>query len=161
MNTPRFSYPGWQTVRTILRRYVPTDKWAFLNLWSDPVIQRWSFIEGLSLERTEQFLQSTIESMDKGSTFFVVVEDKEQHEVIGHVSLNFKSSQYPKPGGSNDADSDASVGIALNARYRGRGFGTEVMHWVITHGFRELGLRQISLTVLENNIPAVKMYRKM
>jgi RimJ/RimL family protein N-acetyltransferase len=106
--------------------------------------------------------------MDNGSAFFVVVEDKERHEVLGHVSLNFK----PRPPnreresdgggvGDNEDESDATVGIALKARYRGRGFGTEVMHWLITYGFRELGLRRISLTVLEDNMPALRMYRKM
>jgi RimJ/RimL family protein N-acetyltransferase len=103
--------------------------------------------------------------MDNGSAFFVVVEDKERHEVLGHISLNFK----PRPPnresdgavGDNEHESDANVGIALKARYRGRGFGTEVMHWLITYGFRELGLRRISLTVLEDNMPALRMYKKM
>ena len=115
----------------------------------------------------EQFLRTTIESIDQGSTFFVVVEDKEKHEVLGHVSLNFKPSRPPNceldggGGGGDDDSADASIGIALKARYRGRGFGTEVMHWLITYGFRELGLGRISLTVLEDNIPALRMYKKM
>lgn len=88
--------------------------------------------------------------MANGSVFFVVAEDKERREFLGHVSLNFAAS----PG-------DADAAIALKARYRGRGFGTELMHWLITYGFRELGLRRISLTVLEDNIPALRMYRRM
>lgn len=139
-----------------------------MDLWGDPVVQRWSFVEHLSPPRTEQFLRTTIESVDRGSTFFVVVEDKEKHEVLGHVSLNFKPSGPPPncdldggAGGDDDDSAEASIGIALKARYRGRGFGTEVMHWLITYGFRELGLRRISLTVLEDNIPALRMYKKM
>jgi len=122
-----------------------------LNLWTDPVVQRLSFIEDLTPTRIEQFLQTTVQSISKGSIFFVVVEDKEKREFLGHVSLSFK----PHP------DLDAAVSIAFNARSRGRGFGTEVMHWVITYGFREFGLRRISLTVLEDNIPALRMYKKM
>jgi RimJ/RimL family protein N-acetyltransferase len=150
-----------------LRHYVPADESAFLDLWGDPVVQRWSFVDYLSPPRTEQFLRTMIESIDRGSTFFVVVEDKERHEVLGHVCLNFKPSPAPPNsdfgGGDDDDDdsADASIGIALKARYRGRGFGTEVMHWLITYGFRELGLRRISLTVLEDNIPALRMYKKM
>jgi RimJ/RimL family protein N-acetyltransferase len=134
-----------------LRHYAPTDEGEFLSLWGDPVVQRWSFVEDLSPTRTEQFLQKTIELTAKGSIFFLVVEDKERHEFLGHISLNFK----PRP------ERDAAVGIALKARYRGRGFGTELMHWLITYSFHELGLRRISLTVLEDNIPAVRMYKKM
>jgi RimJ/RimL family protein N-acetyltransferase len=101
--------------------------------------------------RTEQFLQRTIESVGKGTIFFLVVEDKESHEFLGHISLNFKLPP----------EHDAAVGIALKGRYRGRGFGTELMHWLITYGFREFGLRRISLSVLEDNIPALRMYKKM
>ena len=164
MTIPTFPCTRWETSRTILRNYVPTDERAFLDLWGDPVVQRWSFAECLSPSRTEQFLRKTIESIDRGSTFFVVVEDKERREVLGHVSLNFKPPRPPNcelDGGDDDGSADASIGIALKARYRGRGFGTEVMHWLITHGFREFGLRRISLTVLEDNIPALRMYRKM
>jgi len=136
-----------------LRRYAPTDEGEFLNLWGDPLVQRFSFIEDLSPTRTEQFLQRTIESMSRGAVFFLVVEEKERHEFLGHISLNFK----PPP----ERDSDATVGIALKGIYRGRGFGTELMHWLITYGFREFGLRHISLNVLEDNIPALRMYKKM
>jgi RimJ/RimL family protein N-acetyltransferase len=89
--------------------------------------------------------------MAKGSILILVVEDKERREFLGHISLNFKPSHVH----------DAALGIALMERYRGRGFGTELMHWLITYGFRELGLHRISLTVLEDNKPALRMYKKM
>jgi RimJ/RimL family protein N-acetyltransferase len=105
----------------------------------------------------QRFLQEMIESTANGSVFFAVVEDKERHEVLGHVNLTFK----PRPPNRGSwVESDAAVGIALNATYRGRGFGTEVMHWLITYGFGELGLRRISLNVLEDNTPAIRMYKK-
>jgi RimJ/RimL family protein N-acetyltransferase len=150
-NVPLFPESRWETGRTVLRQYTPADEKAFLNLLGDPVVQRLSFTEALSPEKTEQHLQRTLELVARGSLFFAVVEDKERHEFLGHVSLNFK----PPP------ERDATVGIALKARYRGRGFGTELMHWLITYGFRELGLRHISLTVMENNMPALKMYKKV
>jgi RimJ/RimL family protein N-acetyltransferase len=147
-------YSRWETSRTILRRYASTDEREFLDLWGDPLVQRFSFIEDLSPTRTEQFLQKTIESMDKNNVFFLVVEDKEGREFLGHISLNFT----PPP---ERRDSDAAVGIALKGGYRGRGFGTELMHWLITYGFREFGLRRISLNVLEDNLLALRMYKKM
>ncbi|KAI0247136.1 acyl-CoA N-acyltransferase [Lactifluus subvellereus] len=152
-NTNALPFPAsrWETARTVLRPYTPADEKAFLNLWGDPVVQRLSFIEDLSPKKTEEFLRRTLESVARGSLFFVVVEDKERREFLGHVSLNLQ----PPP------ERDAAVGIALKGRYRGRGFGTELMHWLITYGFRELGLRRISLTVMENNIPALRMYKKM
>jgi RimJ/RimL family protein N-acetyltransferase len=152
MNAPTSPYSRWETSRTILRHYASTDEGEFLNLWGDPIVQRFSFIEDLSPTLTEQFLQRTIESMTNGTIFFLVVEDKERHDFLGHINLSFK----PPP-----AEGDAAVGIALKGRYRGRGFGTELMHWLITYGFREFGLRRISLNVLEDNLLALRMYKKM
>jgi RimJ/RimL family protein N-acetyltransferase len=146
-----FPEPRWQTDRTVLRPYTPADEKDFLGLWSDPVVQRLSFIEYLSPTRTEQFLQKTIQAISNGSLFFMVVEEKERREFIGQVSLNFKPP----------SNRDAAVGIALKDGYRGRGFGTELMLWLITHGFREFGLNRISLTVLQDNISALRMYKKM
>jgi RimJ/RimL family protein N-acetyltransferase len=151
MNAPTSPYSPWETSRTTLRHYAPTDEREFLDLWGEPIVQRFSFIEDLSPTRTEQFLQSTVESMTNGTIFFLVVEDKEGHEFLGHISLNFK----PPP------ERDAAVAIALKERYRGRGFGTELMRWLIAYGFREFGLGRISLNVLEDNILALKMYQKM
>ncbi len=152
MNAPTSPYSRWETSRTVLRHYASTDESEFLNLWGDPIVQRFSFIEDLSPTLTGQFLQRTVESMARGTIFFLVVEDKEGHDFLGHINLNFK----PPP-----AERDAAVGIALKGRYRGRGFGTELMHWLITYGFREFGLRRISLNVLEDNLLALRMYKKM
>ncbi|KAF8272244.1 acyl-CoA N-acyltransferase [Lactarius quietus] len=151
MTTLPFPESRRQTDRTVLRPYTPADEKDFLGLWSDPVVQRLSFIEYLSPTRTEQFLQKTIQAISNGSLFFMVVEEKERREFIGHVSLNFKPP----------SNRDAVVGIALKDGYRGRGFGTELMLWLITHGFREFGLNRISLTVLQDNISALKMYKKI
>ena len=152
-NTNALPFPVscWETVRTVLRPYTQADENAFLDLWGDPVVQRLSFIEVLSPKETGDFLRRTLESVAKGEIFLVVVEDKERREFLGQVSLNLK----PPP------ERDGVVGIALKGRYRGRGFGTELMHWLITYGFRELGLRRISLTVMEGNIPALRMYKKV
>jgi RimJ/RimL family protein N-acetyltransferase len=146
-----FPETWWQTDRTVLRPYTPADEKNFLGLWGDPVVQRLSFVEYLSPTRTEQFLQRTIQAIARGSLFFMVAEEKERREFIGHVSLNFMPP----------SNRDAAVGIALKDGYRGRGFGTELMLWLITHGFREFGLNRISLTVLEDNMSALKMYKKM
>jgi RimJ/RimL family protein N-acetyltransferase len=151
MNALPFPLSRWETGRTVLRQYTPADEKACLKLWGDPVVQRLSFVEILSPKKTEEFLHRTLALVARGSLFFAVVEDKERREFLGHVSLNFK----PPP------ERDATVGIALTGRYRGRGFGTELMHWLITYGFRELGLHRISLTVMEDNIPALRVYEKM
>ncbi|MDA3802745.1 MAG: GNAT family protein [Patescibacteria group bacterium] len=45
--------------------------------------------------------------------------------------------------------------------YRGRGVGKIAMDWLIDYGFNTLKLHKINLGVFVDNIPAVKLYKKL
>jgi UDP-4-amino-4,6-dideoxy-N-acetyl-beta-L-altrosamine N-acetyltransferase len=45
--------------------------------------------------------------------------------------------------------------------YRGRGVGKIAMDWLIDYGFKKLKLHKINLGVIADNIPAVKLYKKL
>ncbi|KAH7098112.1 acyl-CoA N-acyltransferase [Auriculariales sp. MPI-PUGE-AT-0066] len=54
-----------------------------------------------------------------------------------------------------------SIAISLVRELQGRGFGTEVMRWLLEHSFNQLGLHRLSLDVLANNERAVAVYKKV
>jgi len=45
--------------------------------------------------------------------------------------------------------------------YRGKGVGKIVMNWLIDYGFKKLKLYKINLGVIADNVPAVKLYKKL
>lgn len=53
-----------------------------------------------------------------------------------------------------------SIGISLRSAYRGEGIGTELMKSLIDEA-RTLGLRLLTLTCFETNVPALHMYEKL
>jgi diamine N-acetyltransferase len=56
-------------------------------------------------------------------------------------------------------DKNADLFIAIwDDDYRGRGVGKIALKWLIDHAFVKLELHKIKLWVVEDNIPAVKLY---
>ncbi|EMC91444.1 hypothetical protein BAUCODRAFT_152703 [Baudoinia panamericana UAMH 10762] len=56
----------------------------------------------------------------------------------------------------------AGLGIGLaDRKHRAKGYGTELMNWMLEYGFMELGLHRIELRVYSFNEKAIKLYRKI
>lgn len=45
--------------------------------------------------------------------------------------------------------------------YQGCGIGTLAMEYLINYGFKRLKLHKLTLAVLEKNLPAIKLYKKL
>lgn len=84
-------------------------------------------------------------------TLFVIVEDKEGDGLVGMAMLKI---DIPK-------DADGEVGICLGKKWWGRGFGTEVMEWIVGYGFKGMALRRVSLCVFGFNERAIELYKRM
>src|SRR3989339_542925 len=51
--------------------------------------------------------------------------------------------------------------IIADDDYRGRGVGKIAMDWLLDYGFYKLKLHKINLGVIADNVPAVKLYKKL
>jgi RimJ/RimL family protein N-acetyltransferase len=76
---------------------------------------------------------------------------REDELFVGYIGLQMT---FPK-------NRDAELGIALDARWWGRGFGTEVMRWVVDYAFENLGLHRVTLGVLDGNERAIALYKSV
>lgn len=75
----------------------------------------------------------------------------ERDEILGLISLlNIEA-----------VNRSGSLHIMIgNSENRGRGVGTFAVNAMINHAFNNLNLRRIELGVLENNLPAIRLYEK-
>jgi RimJ/RimL family protein N-acetyltransferase len=71
---------------------------------------------------------------------------------VGYVTL--KKPAFPK-------NRDSELAIALTGRWRGRGYGREVMTWLLDYGFDQLALHRVTLHVMEGNDRAISLYNKL
>ena len=86
---------------------------------------------------------------DRNKKFFTICVDREPIGCLGlsHISLKNKNA-------------DLFIMIGDN-RYRGQGIGESSLRWLLDYGFNKLNLHKIKLTVIENNLAAVNLYKKI
>jgi RimJ/RimL family protein N-acetyltransferase len=108
-----------------------------------------SFRKVLSSMPDEALLWAIVEAKEPLNPDTISDDNREDELFVGFVELQMK---LPK-------NRDASFGIALDSRWWNRGFGTEVIRWVVDYGFENLGLHRISLVVMGDNLRAISLYK--
>jgi RimJ/RimL family protein N-acetyltransferase len=141
----------FMTERTVLRAYMPGDAERLLKVWSDPDVQELIFSGDCPTPLTRDFVEQTLACWLLPPSFLAIIEDRKTGAFVGEVGLRARSL---------DAR-DASVGITIAEECRGRGYGREVLRWLIDFGFRDMGLCRIHLHVFEGNERALALYRKL
>ena len=97
-----------------------------------------------------------VESINS-SLFFAVIEvgysvDPSLAAVAGLVMLQQVGSPRNRK---------ASLAISFLPDHWGKGYGTEIMQWLLEHAFNHLALHRMSLDVLATNERAIAMYKKV
>lgn len=101
---------------------------------------------GPSIEESEKWIHQYEER--KNNTFRGIVSN-EKSEDIGAIYLI-----------DNNIQGEAEVGIFIaQQKQRGKGYGKEMLSWLINFGFNVLKLRNIVLWTLEDNAHAINLYQ--
>ncbi|MFD9129571.1 GNAT family N-acetyltransferase [Kitasatospora sp. NPDC059571] len=89
-------------------------------------------------------------SQNAGCNLGLSVVTRDEGELVGHVTLY----------GADPKDRCATLAVLVGAPHQGRGLGTDAVRTLVDHGFTELGLHRIELTVNGDNAPALAAYRR-
>ncbi|KAA1469814.1 acyl-CoA N-acyltransferase [Dentipellis sp. KUC8613] len=122
------------------------DMIASLNTYD---VQRTAVLDYV-VPRPEGFKRD-MEGWVERCTLFVVAVDKESGKYVGDVCLWTE----------NVRDRDALVGIQIRPEHWGKGYGKEMMGWVVDYAFKGLGMHRLTLTVVETNTRARALYGKL
>jgi RimJ/RimL family protein N-acetyltransferase len=102
-----------------------------------------------TIEQLEAYLQSVLE---KENMFFWAIHIKENDEHIGNIKIDPISKKH----------GHGEYGILMGAKeYWGKGYAKEASLTIIDYCFNETGLRKMTLGVVEKNIAAVELYKKL
>ncbi|KAI0310934.1 acyl-CoA N-acyltransferase [Amylostereum chailletii] len=138
----------FETTRLILRGYHPSDEGFFFSLYNEYNVLV-NLTEGYATPSPDAHRQR-LEAMVRCGLFVVIV-DKESGQTMGFTLLQLHAAK----------DADADLGIGLSEKWWGKGYGTEVMEWLIQYAFDGMALRRLSLYVLQSNPRAVALYEKL
>jgi len=103
-------------------------------------------------ERFIQFSQVlSLPNLDSGKAITFSIISAVGDKAIGYVSIK----------GICETEARAEVGIAIMERkYRGQGYGTEVLKQAVDYAFNKLNLKLLGLTVFPSNERAIRAYEK-
>lgn len=111
----------------------------FLHQWAGP-----SYTFPITIEQIEKRLIDSIYTK-----FFTAVLDD---EIIGTVELGFIN--YKKK--------ECKIcRFLIGEKFRNKGYGTEILNFLINYAFNELNMNKVLLNVLSKNISAKKCYEKV
>lgn len=132
-----------RTERLLLRRARPTDLAAIHRVLSDPrAMAYWASSVHSSLEESQAWLQSMIESPPDESNDFVVELDG---EVIGKAG----GRQLPE------------IGFILHPDHWGQGLAEEAARAVIESTFATFDLPELKADVDPRNLPSLRLLKRL
>lgn len=83
--------------------------------------------------------------------FHAVIETKESHEFVGIVTIR----------DDNAKNRDGDLALNLTKSQWGKGYGQEVLKFVVDYAFKGLGCHRLSLGVFDSNERAIKLYKRV
>jgi ribosomal-protein-alanine N-acetyltransferase len=123
---------------------------AYVNWMNDAEVNQ--FLESggnYTIEQLEAYLKSVVE---KENMFFWAIHIKENDEHIGNIKIDPINKKH----------GHGEYGILMGAKeYWGKGYAKEASLTIIDYCFNETGLRKMTLGVVEKNIAAVELYKKL
>ncbi len=120
--------------------------------WNTYEFRRFLFnVTPHSREEEEGWIKSTWERRRNGSAFLFSIERIDTGEFIGTCGLEGMDLQARS----------AELGIAINLKHVGQGFGTEAMQLLLWFGFQVLNLNRIGLNVWDFNTRGTRVYEKL
>jgi RimJ/RimL family protein N-acetyltransferase len=109
-----------------------------------------AYLGPVSIESEKKWVENIILEKNSDCIYFII-ESLKNNEFIGYLSLKK----------INHVHRTAEFGIYVLEIFRGRGYAKEAINLVLEYCKSILNLRKIKLSVLENNIGAVKLYESL
>ena len=137
--------------RIILRPFTKKDL-AYIQRWSNDAELRklTGEIAPISQAEAEKYYYKELRSDENRAWYTIVV--KKENRVIGEAGLLRMFRPW--------RNTDMTI-IIGEKDARGKGYGKEAGHLLLTHAFHELGFHRISVGVVGFNKPAIKYWKSL
>jgi RimJ/RimL family protein N-acetyltransferase len=151
------------TENLVLRSFRESDLDRLADLWTNYDAQRTE--PSHVLPPRPDKLKSRLPDIINGFTLFVIVEAKalpadmaDQLGPDGKPDL-WVGQCFLRPSGAAK-NRTAELGVSFETRWWSKGFGTEVVRWIVDYAFNNLNLNRVELQCLADNERAVRVYKK-
>ena len=131
------------------RPFRATDLPQRVKWFNNPALNR--FIGNIGVRTTFAREKAWFNKYQKDSTrrLFVICDGEYPIGLVGFSHIN-------------RSDRQAELFIAIGEdHYRGKGWGKQALNWIIRYGFLKMKLHKIKLSVISDNLVAIRLYETM
>jgi RimJ/RimL family protein N-acetyltransferase len=141
-----------ETDRLRFRRITRLDVEIAFEILSHPEVTRyWSSPPMIAMSEAEAFVDRKLASYEKGGSFQLGVEIKENGELIGACSFFNHHATCKR----------AEIGYVFARKHWGKGYATEAVIGLIETCFGPLGLNRLEADIDPRNEPSAKLLRRL
>ncbi|MBO9129682.1 GNAT family protein [Bacillus sp. 165] len=152
MNLTFRDFPVLHTSRFVLRELKLTDAPLMFRYFSDEEVVRFYGLEPFSsCEQAESLIMQMKNGFQTGNAIRWAIARKEDDILMGTIGFHNWSKLHYR----------AEIGYEIAKEYWGQGIMTEVLHPVISYGFRQMNLNRIGATVRKENYASRKVLEKL
>lgn len=130
-----------------LRQINETDMQYLMELRNDSWVKQWFFSDAsITLESQKKWYEQ-YQANDKDILYLIV---SDLHDRIGSVGID----------GIDSVNKTVEFGrfVIPDEKWRGKGFGRQIVKRVMKHCFEDMDINRISLEAFEDNLRAVHLY---
>jgi RimJ/RimL family protein N-acetyltransferase len=140
----------FHSIRLTFRALRTADLDELYDIFNDPETQHG--YRGLTFSPQPESWKESYKKRVETHPLQVVAVDTQSNELIGTASIRFGVAPELRGG---------LLAVVLKKCMWGKGYGTELVGWVVQHAFKFLGLHRVSLEVFSYNVGAIALYKKM
>ncbi|KAK7690351.1 hypothetical protein QCA50_007008 [Cerrena zonata] len=137
------------TKRLLLRPYKESDLDSMVDSLSDYETQLLAS-PGFHVPQGPKTKDWFRDKLDNVALFHIVIEEKATGDYVGWLYMVAKETK----------NRDAVFAIVLSSTHQNKGYGKEIMDFVVDYAFKNLALHRLSLSVFGNNPRAREVYLK-
>lgn len=145
---------NFKTKRINIRPVTLNDKESIFVYRSDPETSKYLSLIPKTVDDVEVFInKSSREFNEPGTWFQFVIIEKKNNQIIGDIGIHFLES--------DPENKQVEIGYTLDKRYRGNGYATEALAFIINYLFTGLNKHRITASIDPINLPSIKLIERL
>ncbi|MEJ8547368.1 GNAT family N-acetyltransferase [Brevibacillus borstelensis] len=140
------------TDRLELKPMELADAPALFSFWSDPAVSKYMNIETFTdVAQAEQMISLLQGLSQEGKACRWTIALRQPFEIIGSCGFNYLDHENKR----------AEIGYDLGRPFWGSGYASEAIQALLDYGFQHLRLNRIEAKVEPENIPSIKLLKRL
>ncbi|TCD61614.1 hypothetical protein EIP91_008158 [Steccherinum ochraceum] len=140
----------YTTERLVLRAWRESDLDEMHAMWNEAGVQLGAAGNHIA-PRGLKWRDTYRSWLDNNLLSFIIETKEDTPSFVGHITIH----------GGDSKNRNGEISMTLKTAHWGKGYGTEVLRFVVDHAFRMMNVHRVSLGAFDSNDRALALYTKV